>query len=197
MRNEAVFGKHARACWNFSEMAFVGANGAVAACCNRWTTVGNIRDNRFDDIWNGTPRRKIALGILNGSPEASCDNCQQLREVEYAQNEDDFFKSEDLDRMILDEKTKSIGILPSLEGLESTFGSAVRALLDGDLQAAVSLLSALEAKFPDFFEIKNNLAACHFYLGKVDKCREIFHSVEKIPHNKKLVQWNIELLERS
>lgn len=192
--NEAVFRKHARGCWHFREMAFVGANGAVAACCSRWVTIGNIHDNRFEDIWNGTPRRRIALGIINGSPEPACANCEQIVGVDYQQNEESFLKSPDLDSAILAEKTKSLGILPSLDGLDDAFHAGVTAFLGGNLPAAVNIFSVLETMHPDFFEIKNNLAAAHYYLGNVEKCRELLHMIEGIPHNKRIIQSNLESL---
>jgi MoaA/NifB/PqqE/SkfB family radical SAM enzyme len=194
VRNEAVFRKHARACWHFSEMTFISANGAVAACCNRWITIGNIHDNRFEDIWNGIPRRKIALGILNGSPEPACANCQQIVGADYEQNEEDFLKPSDLDSAILAEKTRGVGKLPSLDGLDDAFHTGVSAFLGGDLQAAVSVFSVLDTMFPDFFEIKNNLAAAHYYLGNVENCGELLHMITKIPHNKRIIQSNFESL---
>ncbi len=196
VRNEAAFSKHVRGCWHFTDMTFFGANGAVAACCSRWITIGNIHDNSFEDIWNGTPRRKIALGILNGSPEAACANCEQIRGPDYERNEEDFVKSDDSDLAIVAEKTKSIGPLPSLEGLNAAFSAGVNSFMEGNLQAAASIFAALETKFPDFFEIKNNLAASYFYLGNIDKCREVLRSMGTIPHNQRLLQWNIQFLER-
>jgi hypothetical protein len=196
VRNEAIFRKHVRGCWNFSEMAFVGANGAVAACCSGWLTMGNVHDNRFQDIWNGTPRRKMALGIVNGSPEPACANCLQIRGADYGQNEEDFLNSADLDPAILIEKTKSIGTLPSLEGLDAAFGFGVAALMEGNFHGAADSFSVLEGKFTDFFEIKNNLAAAHFFLGNIDKCREVLRSIERIPHNQRLIQWNLKFLDR-
>jgi MoaA/NifB/PqqE/SkfB family radical SAM enzyme len=196
MRNEAAFGKHVRGCWHFTDMTFVGANATVAACCSRWVSIGNLHDNSFEDIWNGTRPRKIALGILNGSPDAACANCQQIYGADYSQNEEDFLKPENADLAILAEKTKSIEKLPSLEGLDVAFAMGANAFLEGNLQAAASIFAALETKFPDFFEIKNNLAAAHFYLGNIDKSREVLRSMKRVPHNQKLVQWNIEFLQK-
>ncbi|MEW6347539.1 MAG: radical SAM protein [Thermodesulfobacteriota bacterium] len=195
--NEARFRKHARGCWNLTEMAFVRANGAVAACCSRWIPVGNIHDNGFEDIWNGAARRRLALGIVNGCPEPECRDCRQIRGADYAHNEEDFFKPTDLDLAVPAEKTKNIGPLPSLEGLDAHFRSGVASLMGGDLQAAAGIFSALESKFPDFFEIKNNLAAAYCYLGDLEKSREVLNSIRSIPHNWKLVQWNHEFLQRS
>jgi MoaA/NifB/PqqE/SkfB family radical SAM enzyme len=195
VRSEAAFRKHARGCWHFGEMTFVCANGAVAACCNRWITIGNIHDNRFEDIWNGTPRRRIALGIINGSLEPACANCEQIVGVDYEQNEEDFLKPPDLDSQILVEKSKSVGKLPSLDELGEAFRVGVTAFLGGNLQAAVSIFSVLETLYPDFFEIKNNLAAAHYYLGNIEKCRELLHMIKSIPHNKRLMESNVESLE--
>lgn len=194
VKNEAILGKHVRSCWTFSPMAFVGASGAVAACCSQWIPIGQLNENRFEDIWNGLPRRKIGLAILNQRPEGLCRQCPQILGVDYEQNEEDFFKSRDLDMKILAEKGKSIGKLPSLTGLRDTFRSGVSALLGGDPAAAVSIFTALDTRFPDFFEIKNNLAACHFSLGNIPACRDLLLAIKTIPHNEKLNQSNFEFL---
>ena len=119
MRNEAVLCKHLRGRRHISDTTFVGANGVVAACCSKWTTIGNLHDNLFEDIWNCTPRRKIAPGILNGSLEAVCANCPQIQSVDYAQNEGDFLRSADLDQAIIEAEAKSVGLLPTLQGLNA------------------------------------------------------------------------------
>ncbi len=194
VKNEAILGKHVRSCWTFSPMAFVGASGAVAACCSQWIPIGHLNENRFEDIWNGLPRRKIGLAILNQRPEGLCRQCPQILGVDYEQNEEDFFKSRDLDMKILAEKAKPIGKLPSLAGLRDTFRSGVSALLGGDPAAAVSIFTALDTRFPDFFEIKNNLAACHFTLGNIHACRDLLQAIKTIPHNEKLNQSNLEFL---
>jgi hypothetical protein len=169
--------------------------GIVAACCSHWLTMGNIHDNGFQDIWNGAPRRKLALGILNGCPEAACADCLQIRGADYGQNEEDFLNSADRDLAILKEKTMSIGTLPSLKGLDAAFGFGAAALMEGDFHSAANIFSGLETKFPDFFEIKNNLAATHFFLGNIDKCREVLRSIERIPHNQRLIQSNLMFLD--
>ena len=196
VQNEAVFGKRVRGCWAFSPMAFVGANGAVAACCNRWTTVGGIDRNRFEDIWNGLPRRKIVLAIANGRPERECRDCPQIRGVDYDNNEQDFVKPADLEATILAEKTKSMEELTSVEGLAGGFHAGVAAFLRGEHQAAASIFSALDTKYPGFFEIKNNLAVAYFYLANFERCREVLHSSRRIPHNETIIESNLKLLDR-
>ncbi len=193
-RNDAVFGKHVRGCWDFGPMTFVGANGAVAACCSRWLTIGHINQDSFEDIWNGMPRRKIALAILNGRPEKDCGCCPQIRGADYEKNAQDFLKPKDLEERILAEKMKSIGKLPSLEGLDRSFHSGVTALLGGQLQAAVNIFSSLENKFPDFFEIKNNLAVAYYYLRNMEKSKDALYRGQQIPHNEKIIQSNLESL---
>jgi MoaA/NifB/PqqE/SkfB family radical SAM enzyme len=186
VRNGAVFDWHRRGCWNFSEMAFIGANGSVAACCSRWLTIGNLNDNGFQDIWNGMPRRSLALAVLNGRPQGACQDCPQIQGADYARNQEDFLKSKDLEETIRLEKSRCIGKLPCLQGLDTAFGSGVAALLNGNVQGAADIFSALDSRFPDFFEIKNNLAVAHAYLGNLEQCREVLHALIKIPHNEKI-----------
>jgi|GEM_PF-3806767 len=194
VQSEAAFNKHERGCWALSTMAFVNASGTVAACCSRWITVGSLLENRFEDIWNGMPRRKSCLAILNGKPEESCRDCRQIRGVDYETNAADFLKPDDLDKKILAEKARKPDKLPSLDGLASEFHSGIHALLGADLQAAVSIYSRLDERFPEFFEIKNNLAVSHYGLGNREKCREILFQATEIPHNERLIQWNLDVL---
>lgn len=197
VRSEAVFDKHVRGCWAFSPMAFVCATGAIAACCSRWLTVGNINSNSFEDIWNGMPRRRIALSILNGRAEEECSDCPQIRGVDYGNREEDFLKFTDTDARIHEERGRSFETLPSLEGLESAFRRGVTAIVEGHLHTALRIFSDLDAKFPDFFEIKNNLAVAHLYNGNVEICRELFDAIRKIPHNEQLIQTNSRTLDNS
>ncbi|MDR3567077.1 MAG: radical SAM/SPASM domain-containing protein [Syntrophobacteraceae bacterium] len=194
--NEAVFGEHVRGCWAFSPMAFVGANATIAACCSSWLAIGSLVENSFMDIWNGMPRRKLALGVLNAKPEEGCSHCRQIRGVNTKEDEDGFFRPADYETKILAEKSKTIGRLPSLAGMDEEFRAGVEALAGRQTYRAVNIFSALEAKFPDFFEIKNNLAAAHFYLGNFEKCKEMLCKIKKIPHNEKIVEANRMVLSR-
>jgi MoaA/NifB/PqqE/SkfB family radical SAM enzyme len=194
VKNEAVFGEHVRGCWDFSPMAFVGANGTIAACCSRWLAIGSLAQNSFVDIWNGMPRRKLALAVLNEKPEGGCAHCRQIQGVDYKEDEEGFFKPADYEAEILAEKSKNMGRLPSLAGLDEDFRAGVKALTGQQTHLAVSIFSALEEKFPDFFEIRNNLAAAHFYLGNFEKCKEMLCKIKKIPHNEKIVQYNLKAL---
>ena len=191
VQNEAILGEHGRGCWSFRPMTFVGADGAIAACCSRWIPIGHLSENSFEDIWNGLFRRKIQLGILNKCPEGMCRHCPQILGVNYAQNETGFFKSRELDAAILAAKAKYIGKLPCLEGLQDAFKCAVATLLRGNPAAAVRIFSALDTRFPNHFEIKNNLAACHLYLGDIRKCRELLQAIQTLPHNEKLIRSNL------
>jgi len=192
VRSEALFGKHVRGCWNHGSMTFVGANGTVAACCSRWVAIGHLSENSFEDIWNGLPRRQIALANLNGSPAGLCRHCPQFLGVNYETNEEDYLKFKDVETAVVAEKTKHIGKLPSLEGLNAGFRSGVEALADGDYQEAVRIFAALDSKFPHYFEIKNNLAAAFFYLGNHEKCMEILDTIKRMPHNKAILRSNLE-----
>lgn len=172
-------------------MTFVGANGAVAACCSRWIPIGHLSENSFEDIWNGWPRRRIQLAILNKRPEGMCRQCPQILGVDYSQTEADFFKSRKQDAAVLTEKAKNIGKLPSLEGLRDAFRCASATLLGGDAAAAVRIFTALDTRFPGYFEIQNNLAASYLYLGNIRKCRELLQAIRTIPHNEKLIRSNL------
>jgi MoaA/NifB/PqqE/SkfB family radical SAM enzyme len=186
VKNGAVFSRHRRECWNFSMMAFVNANGSMAACCSRWLTIGHLADNDFEDIWNGMPRRRLALAMVNGKPRGACRDCPQIRGVDYARSREDFLKPVDLEKQIRLEKTRRPEKLPSLKGLDAAFNTGVAALLEGRFQEAVDIFSALDTWFPDFFEIKNNLAVAHAYLGNLETCRAVLEALIKIPHNEKI-----------
>jgi hypothetical protein len=176
-------------------MTFVCATGAVAACCSRWRTIGNINSNSFEDIWNGAPRRRIILSILNGRPEAECDDCPQIRGADYANKEEDFLKPANADAGILKERDKSFETLPSLKGLDSAFRGGVAALVEGHIHTALKIFSDLDAQFPDFFEIKNNLAVAHLYHGDAEICRELFDVIRRIPHGEQFMESNSRALE--
>jgi MoaA/NifB/PqqE/SkfB family radical SAM enzyme len=186
VQNGAVFERHLRSCWNFSEMTFIGPNGSVAACCSRWPTIGNLMNNDFRDIWNGIPRRRLALAIINGRPQGLCQDCPQIRGLDYARNRDAFISCGDLGAQIREEKSRLIEKLPCLDGLETAFEAGVSALLGGGFQKAVDIFSTLDANHRDFFEIKNNLAVAHAYLGNVDHCQAVLKALINIPHNEKM-----------
>ncbi|MEJ2641785.1 MAG: radical SAM protein [Desulfosarcinaceae bacterium] len=186
VQNGAVFDRHLRSCWNFSEMTFIGPNGSVAACCSRWPTIGNLMNNGFRDIWNGMPRRRLALAIINGRPQGVCRNCRQIGGLDYARNRDDFITSGNLEALIRKEKSRRIEKLPCLDGLDTAFDAGVAALLGGGFQKAVDIFSTLDANFHDFFEIKNNLAVAHAHLGNFEQCRAVLKALMKIPHIEKM-----------
>jgi MoaA/NifB/PqqE/SkfB family radical SAM enzyme len=186
VKNEAVFDKHLRSCWNFSPMAFIGANGAVAACCSRWLTIGDLNDNSFTDIWNGMPRRRLALAVLNDRPQAVCQDCPQIRGADYVQSREDFLKPADSEEKTWLEKTRCIQKLPRLNGLDRAFGSGIAALLSGNVQSAVDIFSDLDLRFPDFFEIKNNLGVALAHLGRIEECHAVMNALLKIPHYEKM-----------
>jgi hypothetical protein len=90
------------------------------------------------------------------------------------------------------EKTHRLEKLPSLKGLDASFDTGVAALLGGRYQKAIDIFSALDARFPDFFEIKNNLAVAHAYLGNIETYRAVLKALIKIPHHEKLYQKTIQ-----
>lgn len=195
VRNGAVFQEYTRGCWNLSQFTFIGANGAVAACCSRWITIGSLFENPFEDIWNSMAHRRLSFGIFYNRPIERCKTCQQIHPVNFQGCEDDFFKEQDADKALLEEKTKKVEKLPSLNGLNIAFQSGVEAIIYKDFHKALDIFSQLENKFPEFYEIKNNLAVAHYYLGNIEKCIEIFQSIKKLPHNEKFINQNLEKLQ--
>jgi MoaA/NifB/PqqE/SkfB family radical SAM enzyme len=182
VRNGAVFDVHDHTCWDLTGFTFIGANGAVATCCNRWVGIGSLLQNSFEDIWNGMPHRKIGFGVVNGKPEPSCKNCRLIRSINYRTDEDNFFTHEETNEIFLHEKTKQMNKLPSLHGLDSDFREGVSALFNKNTEKGVEIFLNLEKRFPDFYEIKNNLAAAFAYLGDKEKSLEFQRQIKALPH---------------
>lgn len=182
VKNSAVFDAHDHMCWDLTGFTFIGANGAVAACCNRWVGIGSLMQNSFEDIWNGMPHRKIGFGVVNGKPEPSCKNCRLIRPIDYRTDEDNFFKHEESNEIFLHEKTKRIEKLPSLHGLDHDFQEGVSALFNKNLEKGVDIFLNLEKRFPDFYEINNNLAVAFAFLGDKEKSLKYQQQIKKLPH---------------
>lgn len=195
VRNGAVFQEYTRGCWNLSQFTFVRANGVVAACCSRWVAIGSLLENPFEDIWNGMPHRRLSFGIFYNRPIERCKTCPLIRPVNFQGCEDDFFKEKDADKALLEEKTKKAEKLPSLNGLNIAFQSGAEAISNRDFHKGLDIYSQLENRFPEFYEIKNNLAVAHYYLGNIEKCIEVFQSIKKLPHNEKFINQNLETLQ--
>ena len=97
IQDEVLFRPHRRGCRNLTGLAFVGAGGTVAACCNRWPAVGDLGANSFEEIWNGLPHRRIFFGVINQHPVASCVGCRQLQVVDYVGDPGAFVKNHGAD----------------------------------------------------------------------------------------------------
>lgn len=78
--------------YTLSGIAFVEANGAMAACFNRWPSIGDLKANSFEEIWNGQPHRRIFFSALNHRPVESCVGCRQLQVVDYVRSPGAFVK---------------------------------------------------------------------------------------------------------
>jgi wyosine [tRNA(Phe)-imidazoG37] synthetase (radical SAM superfamily) len=182
VKNSAVFDVHEHTCWDLTGFTFIGANGGVSACCSRWVGIGSLLQNSFEDIWNGMPHRKIGFGVVNGKPESSCKNCRLVRPINYRTDEDNFFRHEETNEIFLHEKTRQMKKLPSLHSLDRDFHAGVSALFNKNLEKGVEIFLNLEKRFPDFYEIKNNLAVAFAYLGNNEKSLEFQRQVENMPH---------------
>ena len=195
IRDEVLFQPHERGCWDLSGLTFIGANAMVAACCNRWLTIGDLTANRFEDIWNGQPHRRIFFGVINRRPEAACQICRQLKIADYRANSGTFLKDARADEALVQEKGRIAQKLPSLENLDNQFASGFNALLNGEIERALEVYAALSRAYPDYYEIRNNLAAAFFFNGQPDKSREMLASLQSLPHNQAIISYNLAYLK--
>jgi wyosine [tRNA(Phe)-imidazoG37] synthetase (radical SAM superfamily) len=182
VKNNALFDVHDHTCWDLTGFTFIGADGAVAACCNRWIGIGSLLKNSFEDIWNGMPHRTIGFGVFNGKPELSCKNCRLIRPINYQMDKHNFFRNEETNEIFLHEKTKQMKKLPSLHGLDWDFQKGVSALFNKNVDKGAEIFLDLERRFPDFYEIKNNLAVAFAYLGHKEKSLELQRQIKTLPH---------------
>ena len=182
VKNSAEFDTHDHTCWDLTGFTYVGSDGAVTACPNRWIHLGSLHENTFEDIWNGMPHRKIGFGVFNGNPEDSCKTCRLIRRINYRTDKHNFFRQEETDEIFLREKSKPVEKLPSLNGLDREFQKGVMALFNKNLQQGIDIFLQLEKRFPDFFEIKNNLAVAYAYLGNKEKSLQLQQQIEQMPH---------------
>jgi MoaA/NifB/PqqE/SkfB family radical SAM enzyme len=198
IRDEVLFQPHRRGCWSLTEIAFLGADGSIAACCNRWPPVGDLTSNSFEEIWNGPLQRRIFFGALNQRPVALCAGCRQLQVVDYMTDPGAFVKADGADEAILAQKRRKAEKLPPLGNLEKEFAAGLEALTskgsDGD--RALEIFSGLAERYPDYYEIGNNLAAAYFLKGRLDQCRALLAEIQCIPHNRRIVDYNLEFLKR-
>ena len=78
------YGRKYDKCYGCDLLASVGANGSVDLCCaykglNQWS-FGNIKNEKFIDIWNGKNRKKIKnnINIENCPPMCKADEINRL-----------------------------------------------------------------------------------------------------------------------
>lgn len=182
VKNSAVFDAHEHHCWDLTGFTFVGADGAVTACPSRWIRLGSLLENSFEDIWNGMPHRKIGFGVFNGKPQACCKTCRLIRPINYRTDEHNFFRQEETNEIIIHEKTKPIKKLPVLAGLDREFHEGVSALFNKNLHRGIEIFLQLEKRYPEFYEIKNNLAVAYAYLGNKEKSFTCQAQIRQMPH---------------
>jgi len=196
IRDEVLFQPHRRRCWALTGIAFIGANGSVAACCNRWPTVGSLTANAFEEIWNGPLHRWIFFAMLNQRPVTACAGCRQLGIVDYSTDPGAFVKDDGADEMVLAYKRQRVEKLPPLGNLESEFAAGFQALTSRDCRRALEIFSVLAERYPDYYEIRSNLAVAHFLDGRPGKSRELLSGIRSIPHNRGIVDYNLDYLDR-
>ena len=196
IRDEVLFQPHKRECWSLAGIAFIGANGMVAACCNRWPHVGDLAANSFEEIWNGPLYRRIFFAALNQRPVSSCAGCRQLGIVDYLTDPGAFVKDDGADEMVLAYKRQKVVNLPPLGNLEKEFEAGFQALTSKDSRRALEIFSALVDRYPDYYEIRSNLAVAHFLDGRSEKSRASLSGIRSIPHNRGIVDYNLDYLNR-
>jgi MoaA/NifB/PqqE/SkfB family radical SAM enzyme len=197
IRDEVLFEPHMRGCWDLTGIGFIGANGMVAACCNRWTAVGDLGINSFEEIWNGRPHRRIFFGILNHRPIDACTGCRQLGVVDYVGNPATFVKDGGADAAVLVQKQRVAEKLPVLGNLEKEFAAGFEALTADtrDMGRALDIYASLARRYPDYYEIRNNLAVAYLLDGQPEKCRAALEDMQSLPHNRSIVQYNVAYLK--
>jgi wyosine [tRNA(Phe)-imidazoG37] synthetase (radical SAM superfamily) len=188
---------YVRGCWDLTRSAFVGANGHLAACCNRWLGIGDLNQNEFADIWNSTAHRRIFFGIVNDDPIDACKTCRQIRRVDYFRNPDDYITSPALGKDLYNEKSRQLGRLPSLAGLDRQFDAGFNSLVTENYAEGIRIYSELDRQYPDYYEIKNNLGAAYYFSGRFEKSLEMFKCIEKVPHNHLISGFNLKLLQQA
>lgn len=196
IRDEVLFQPHQRGCWSLAGIAFLGANGSIAACCNRWPTVGDLTSNSFEEIWNGPLLRGIFFGALNHRPVASCAGCRQLQVVDYMTDPGAFAKAGGADEAVLEQKRQRAEKLPPLGNLEKEFAAGFEALTSKGTSRALEIFSVLAEKYPEYYEIRNNLAVAYFLDSQPEKCKALFTEIQSMPHNRSIVDYNFEYLKR-
>lgn len=57
------------------EMAVVTTGGEVIPCCAMFTSMGNVRETGFADVWRGEAYRGLRRALLEGRPPQTCVIC--------------------------------------------------------------------------------------------------------------------------
>ena len=89
--------------------------------------------------------------------------------------------------------------LPPLGNLETEFSAGFEALTGkgGNSGIALEILGALAERYPDYYEIRNNLAVAYFQNGQPEKARELLAGIHSIPHNRAILDYNVEFLKEN
>lgn len=57
------------------EMAVVTTVGDVIPCCTMFSSMGNLREKGFEEIWRGEPFRALRRALLSDTPPRTCVIC--------------------------------------------------------------------------------------------------------------------------
>jgi hypothetical protein len=105
-----------------------------------------------------------------------------------------FLKSDAADLALLSEKRRAWDTLPALGGLDGKFAAGFDALVHNRADRSLDIFSDLLHDYPDYYEIRNNLAAAHWLNGRPEKSWEVLAPVASLAHNHAIFDYNIEFL---
>lgn len=69
----------------FNEI-FLGPDGGIKPCCSSWENIGNLHDNKIDDILNSDIARRMRKSIIDGVWDPACETCRR-QEAQGARSE--------------------------------------------------------------------------------------------------------------
>jgi radical SAM protein with 4Fe4S-binding SPASM domain len=79
LRDHRRYRKHCADLWN---RAVIAATGDVLPCCASPTSLGNLRDASFEEIWRGPAFTKLRRQFLSGTLPKMCRECTGMAWVE-------------------------------------------------------------------------------------------------------------------
>ena len=57
---------------------YVEPDGEVRPCCYQSPVLGNIYEESFEEIWNGSRARELRLSMIDRTPPQPCVQCYEF-----------------------------------------------------------------------------------------------------------------------